>query len=329
VIVDTHAHLVAPPELYAHRTVLQSSGGFHGSADPKISDARLRESGEECVALMDNVGTHVQFLSPRPYQLLHSDESAAVVRLWVQANNDTIARQVEMFPDRFRGVAALPQSPLMETARWMDELERCVTEFGFVGALLNPDPGEGLGTLPALGDPYWYPVYERLVELNVPALIHSAGCRNPRESYTNHFITEEGIGITSVLDSDVFEHFPTLKLVFAHGGGSVPYQIGRWRALEWRHNKDSAGFDEKLRKLYFDTVLYNPESLELLFKVVGVDRCLFATEKPGTGSTRHPKTGVWMDDVRPLIESLSFLTAGDREAIFHGNAKSVYASAGL
>ncbi len=200
-IVDTHAHLVAPPELYAHRTVLQSSGGFHGSADPKISDARLRESGGECIALMDGVGTDVQFLSPRPYQLLHSDESAEVVRLWVQANNDTIARQVEMFPDRFRGVAALPQSPQLDPARWMDELERCVTEFGFVGALLNPDPGEGLGTLPALGDPYWYPVYEKLVELDVPALIHSAGCRNPRESYTNHFITEEGIGITSVLDS--------------------------------------------------------------------------------------------------------------------------------
>jgi 4-oxalmesaconate hydratase len=330
VIIDSHAHLVAPPELYAHRSALQSSGGFHASADPKLSDQRLRESAEQCVALMDSVGTDVQFISPRPYQLMHSDESAKVVRLWVRANNDTIARQAQMFPARFRGIAALPQSPLIEPARWADELERCVLQLGFVGALLNPDPAEGTGQpVPPLGDAYWYPVFEKLVELDVPALIHSAGCRNVRESYTSHFITEESIGILSVLDSDVLERFPTLRLVFAHGGGSIPYQIGRWRALEWRHDPHSAGFDAKLRRLYFDTVLYNTESLELLFKIAGTDRCLFATEKPGTGSTRHPETGEWMDDVRSLIESIPSLTDKDRHAIFEGNAAAVYPAAGI
>lgn len=328
-IVDTHAHLIAPPELYAHRTVLQSSGGFHGSADPKISDDRLRAAGEECIALMDLVGTDMQFISPRPYQLMHSDESVEVIRLWIRANNDTIARQLEMFPDRFRGVAAIPQSPLVHPSEWMGELERCVNELGFIGCLLNPDPGEGRGEVPPMGDPYWYPVYEKLVELDVPALIHSAGCNNTRESYTGHFITEESIGILSLLDSDVFDRFPTLRLVFAHGGGSVPYQIGRWRALEWRHDPKSNGFDEKLRRLYFDTVLYNPESLDLLFKIVGTDRTLFATEKPGTGSTKHPETGVWMDDVRPIINSISWLSDDDRHAIFEGNARSVYSKAGI
>lgn len=328
-IVDTHAHLVAPPELYAHRSALEAANGYHGKADPKISDARLEASGQQCIALMDEVGTDIQFLSPRPYQLGHSDDSAKVVELWVRANNDTIARQVAMFPGRFRGVAALPQSPQLAPEQWMAELRRCVTEYGFVGALLNPDPGEGRGDLPPLGDPYWYPVYEVLTELDVPALVHSAGCRNQRESYTGHFITEESIGILSLLDSDVLERFPALRLVFSHGGGSVPYQIGRWRALDWRHDKDSAGFDEKLRRLYFDTVLYNTESLELLFRIVGPDRCLFGTEKPGTGSTRHPKTGAWLDDVRPLIGSIGFLDEADREAIFHGNAKAVYSRAAL
>jgi predicted TIM-barrel fold metal-dependent hydrolase len=328
-IVDTHAHLVAPPELYAHRAALQSSNGYHASADPKITDERLRASGEQCLALMDEVGTDIQFLSPRPYQLGHSDDSAKVVDLWVRANNDTIARQVAMFPHRLRGVAALPQSPSTEPSQWTKELRRCVTEYGFVGALLNPDPGEGRGDLPALGDPYWYPVYEALVELEIPALIHSAGCRNQRESYTGHFITEESIGILSVLDSDVLDRFPTLQLIFSHGGGSVPYQIGRWRALDWRHDKNSGGFDQKLRRLYFDTVLYNVESLALLFQIVGPDRCLFGTEKPGTGSTRHPETGVWLDDVRRLIESVEFLSEADRTALYFDNVKAVYQRAGL
>jgi 4-oxalmesaconate hydratase len=328
VIIDAHAHLVAPPELYAHRSALQAAGGFHGSPNPKISDQRLADFGGQCIALMDSVGTDVQFISPRPYQLLHSDESAKVVQLWAQANNDTIARQVQMFPARLRGVAALPQSPLLEPARWTAELERCVRDLGFVGALLNPDPAEGTSSaLPPLGDEYWYPVYEKLVELDVPALVHSAGCRNIRESYTGHFITEESIGVLSVLDSDVLDLFPTLRLVFAHGGGSIPYQVGRWRALDWRHHPDGEGFDVKLRKLYFDTVLYNVESLDLLFKIVGTDRCVFATEKPGTGSTRHPQTGSWMDDVRPLIESIPSLTDDDRRAIFSGNAAAVFPAA--
>lgn len=76
-----------------------------------------------------------------------------------------------------RGDAALT----METspAAWMSELRRCVTEYGFVGAMINPDPYEGTRQPPALGDRFWYPVWEALCELDVPGQIHSAGCRPP------------------------------------------------------------------------------------------------------------------------------------------------------
>src|SRR5207253_530212 len=101
----------------------------------------------------------------------------------------------------------------------LPELERCVKELGFAGCLLNPDPTEGDGERPpGLGETFWYPVYEKLVEFDIPALIHSASSCDPRESYTLKFINEESIAVISLLESRVFDDFPRLKLVVPHGG---------------------------------------------------------------------------------------------------------------
>ena len=174
-----------------------------------------------------------------------------------------------------------------------------------------------------MGDPYWYPVYEKLVELDVPALVHSAACKNMRESYSNHFITEEGIAILSILKARLFERFPTLKLIVGHGGGSIPFQIGRWRAEAIRSGHPQT-FDEQLRTLYFDTVLYNAESIEFLIKIVGADRCLFGTERPGTGHTKDPETGRWLDDLRPFIDGMPGLTDAEKSLVLSENALELF-----
>lgn len=322
-IIDSHGHLVAPPELYEFQATLLASRGYQGRRSPNIADDRVQLFLDNLIATLDSVGTDMQFISPRPYLLMHSQTPPSIVQTYVTATNDLIADQVKRRPDRLRGVCALPQSPLRDLSACIAELERCVGELGFVGTLLNPDPSEGTGNVPPLGDEYWYPLYAKLEELNVPALIHSAACNNGRESYSNHFITEESIAILSLLESDVFTRFPGLRLVVPHGGGSIPYQIGRWRAGRLRYRDTTESFDDALRKLYFDTVLYNKESLELLFKIVGPDRCLFGTEKPGSGSAKDAN-GVWLDDLKPVIESIDWLTAADRTAIFEGNVRVVY-----
>jgi 4-oxalmesaconate hydratase len=123
----------------------------------------------------------------------------------------------------------------------------------------------------------------------------------------------------------VFEDFPTLKLISAHGGGPVPYQIGRWRANRWRSGREvKETFDESLGKLFFDTVLYNKESIELLLKICGADHCMFGTEKPGFGSARDPQSGLWLDDLKPVIESIEWLSEADRELVFEGTARRVF-----
>lgn len=328
-IIDSHGHIVMPDELYRHFVEIVSS-----RANPILrdnywgpSDELVKKAAQTVINLMDRNGTDVQFISPRPYMMAHSIKPAKVGMEWSRSVNNVIHRQVQMFPDRLRAVAGLPQFRDTSPENCIAELERTVKELGFAGCLLNPDPTEGdAAPPPGLGDRFWYPLYEKLVELDVPALIHSSSSCCPRESYTLKFINEESIAIVSLLESSVFEDFPTLKIVVSHGGGAIPYQMGRFRAWTLRR-KEARTFDQKLRQLYFDTCNYSKEALELLIRVVGADNCLFGTEAPGTGSVHNPDTGRSFDDLKPVIESIDWLSHEDRNKIFEGNARRLYGRA--
>ena len=321
-IIDSHAHVVVPADSYKYMAELVASRA-NPTFPPALTAEAVRKAGQSIVDIMDKVGTDIQFLSPRPYMQMHSVKPAKVTALWTQHMNDLVYRTVQLFPTRFRAVAGLPQYRDTAPENCFAELAFRVNEQGFIGCLLNPDPTEGdAAPPPGLGDPFWYPLYEKLCELDIPALIHSAGSCEPRLTYTLKFITEESIAITSLLSSDVFKRFPNLKLIVPHGGGAIPYHMGRFRA--WSVRKGEEFFDDQLRRLHFDTTTYDKDALELLFKVVGPDRVLFATENPGTGSVTNPKTGRAYDDLKPVIESIEFLGEKDRENIFECNCTRLY-----
>jgi 4-oxalmesaconate hydratase len=331
-VIDAHAHLMLMDELYSYRVMLEVSNGHQGYNNAHIvSDEALAKYAEKNIRLMDEVGTDIQLLSPRPFTLMHSHSNVRDIDAWIRLNNDLIARTVKLHPDRFRGVGALPQSPLRPIEAVFGEIDRVIDELGFVGVLLNPDPSEGRGEVPPLGDPYWHPLWEKLVAEDVPAHIHSAGCCG-RENYDEHFSSEESLAITSIAHEKTFDKFPGLKLMISHGGGSIPYQIGRWNAFTARRNAVFAKqgyplyepFGETVRRFYFDTCLHHKPSLELLFSVVGPDRCLFGTERPGSGSVLNPLTGYDYDNLKPVIESIGALSDEDKKAIFEGNANSVF-----
>jgi 4-oxalmesaconate hydratase len=328
-IIDSHAHLVAPPSLYAYRSSLTVSRGQHGFYKQTIPDEELAKSAANNVKLMDDVGTDMQLLSPRPYMLVHGNARWDDARAWAEVNNDLIARTQKMHPTRFRGVAGLPQIVGAPVTTLFDEIKRVTEEYGFVAVLVNPDPAEGLNTSPTLSDPYWYPLYEKLCQLDLPMHVHSANCCG-RETYDEHFVTEESLAITSLARSDVFKRYPSLKVLISHGGGSIPYQIGRWRSNRQmeikagRLPKDFETFDTTLKRFWFDTCLHNQKSLELLFDVVGTDRCLFGTERPGSGAGVDPVSGRPYEDIRPTIEAITSLTKQDKDAIFEGNARKVF-----
>jgi predicted TIM-barrel fold metal-dependent hydrolase len=331
VIIDCHGHVSAPAQLWAYKATLLAARGSHGRGAVKVSDDEMRialnhsEIGPKghLDALKHN-GTDIQLISPRPFQLMHSEKPAKLVHWFAEECHNIIHRQTQMYPNQFLGVASLPTVAGRPVQEALPELERCIKQLEFVGCLLNPDPFENSGEEPpALGDSYWYPLYEKLCELNIPAHIHTASSRSERVSYSVHLINEGTIAVLGLLSSNVFKDFPKLKIIVSHGGGAIPYQLGRFDAPSLR-GKNAVRFRDQLQLLYFDTVLYTAPALELLIKTVGADRCLFGSECPGVGSAIDPDTGETMDNIRPHIENFGWLSAQDRDKIFSGNARKVF-----
>lgn len=334
-IIDVHSHLWAPPEFNAGGMMLVGSDGHYSGMEPKISDDRYLDYLQTLFKALDMVGTDFQMVSPRPFTMLHS-RGSRLVDIWTRWTNNAIAQQVRLAPTRFAGMAGLPQVPGEPIERVFPEMERCIKELGFNSILINPDPAEGTGYVPPMGDPYWYPLYEKMCEHDVPGLIHACSCCNGRETYASHFITEHSIALLSMIKAGVMQRFPKLKIIVAHGGGSVPYQIGRWRAergafpdlgkdgVQGKLSEAPGSFDDALRAFHFDTCLHSPLSVELLLKVVGTDNVCFGTERIGSGSQINPDTGRSYDDMKPDIEAMGFLTETDRHKIFEGNARRLF-----
>jgi 4-oxalmesaconate hydratase len=340
-VIDVHGHIVAPAELYAYREFLIGTRGHYGRRLKGFSEEReglghgrtgvippeeLKHFAEEHIAWLDRVGTDIQLVSARPYSLMHSEKPGRIVDWWAQTVNDAIATQVSFYPDRLQGIANLPQvwgEPIEST---FDELDRCATELGFVGVLVNPDPSEGRATadVPGLGDEYWYPLYEKLVAYEMPMLVHSCGCVSLRENQSLHFINEESVAVMSLVQSEVFEVFPDLKVVIPHGGGAIPYQVGRFSGTYWSGTGKKSTFPEAIRQLYYDTALYTPEALDLLVDVIGADRLLLGTERPGDGSHKGSGDVAWADDIAAVLRSLPSASTEGLDKILGDTAWTIY-----
>jgi OH-DDVA meta-cleavage compound hydrolase len=136
------------------------------------------------------------------------------------------------------------------------------------------------------------------------------------------------VAVYGLVKSTVFEDFPELKIVCSHGGGAIPYQIGRFNSSTApradQNNEGKELFIDRMRKMYFDTVLYSAEALELLIKVIGVDNVLYGSECPGVGSSVNQETGDTYDRTVPIIQGFDWLSDDDKQKIFEGNARRVF-----
>ena len=324
-IIDCHGHYTtAPSGIHVYRAFQIAFMNKPNRTKVSISDDEIRESLENGqLKLQVERGTDLMLFSPRASHMGHHFGGEVISREWTQVNNDLIRRVCDIFPDRFIGVCSLPQSPGVAPRNCVEELERCINELGFVGCNLNPDPSGGWWTDPPLGDEWWYPLYEKMVELDVPAMIHGSSTCNPAFHTTgSHYMNVDNTGIMQLLESRVFEDFPTLRIIMPHGGGVIPYQLARYRALSIMNKWEP--FEEFMRRFYFDTAVYSPEAMELLIKIVGVDRLVFASEMLGGVPTIDPNTGRWFDDNKPLLDEIAWLSADDRQKIFEDNVKAAY-----
>jgi 4-oxalmesaconate hydratase len=246
-----------------------------------------------------------------------------VSKAWARVSNDLIARVVDLYPETFAGVCMLPQSPKADLQGSIAELERCVTELGFIGCNLNPDPGGGHFAFPALTDRYWYPFYEKMVELDVPAMIHVSGSCNPALHATGAFyIAADTIAFMQLIQGDLFKDFPALRFIIPHGGGAVPSHWGRYRGLADMLKQPSLD-THVMNNVYFDTCVYHQPGIDLLAEVIDTKNILFGSEMVGAVRGIDPQTGHYFDDTKRYVDALD-VSEAQRAAIFEGNVRKVF-----
>ena len=328
-IIDCHGHFTTAPRSLRSWREQQLAFANEPTKGPKasdlvISDDEIRhaiEGGQ--LKLQRERSGDLTLFSPIAGQMGHHLGTRQTSTVWSEICNDLIYRVCELFPDNFAPVCQLPQSPGISPANCVPELRRCVEELGFVGCNLNPDPHGGYWKDPPLTDPWWYPLYEEMVRLDVPAMVHVSASCNPNFHGTGaHYMNGDTTAFMQFLLSDIFKVFPSLRFVIPHGGGAVPYHWGRYRGLALDLQRPP--IESLLNNVFFDTCVYHLAGIRLLTEIVPIENILFGSEMIGAVRGKDPLSGQYFDDTKRYVDACEGLSAEDRARIFEGNVRRVY-----
>jgi predicted TIM-barrel fold metal-dependent hydrolase len=348
-VIDVHGHLSSPPQVraYAYNLISLRSPG---DGDLQLPDEAVEAARRRHVRVLDERGIDIQLLSPRPAAMMHW-ERPFITAAWTRTTNNLIAQMCRLEPGRFAGIGQLPQNASLSTENCLEELERCVIGLGFVGAVVNPDPG-GDGSAPGMGDAYWYPLYRRAAELGATLMVHPSLSRDPRieplpHSYQFNNLVQETLATALLEQSNVFSEFPGLRIVVCHGGGAPRRLLADGDILDATAERpravtpsgEQAGGQVGITlgaaagrlepagvgSLFFDTCCYDPHFLSAVLHQRGTGRMVFGTEAPGSGTHLvNPDTGRPSDDVLATLRGLGFLSPCQLRELVHDNPLMVF-----
>jgi aminocarboxymuconate-semialdehyde decarboxylase len=322
--IDVHAHVIVP-EVYAvaaeHNifSELPTDPGVTDEMRGKIKEragtvlARMSDLTDR-IANMDAMGVDVQVLSASlVHQGLEWADAQTSLRL-ARTTNDWIAQAAAAHPARLMGLGTLP---LHVPALAVGELERCMGDLRLKGVAISTTAGGS-----ELGDPGLRPFWAKAEETGAVVYIHPGGNRDRRfkrfhlwNSVGQAF--EEAMAISSLMYDGVLETFPRLKVCISHGGGYMPFYMGRIdrnyaEKANTRVNMSKPPIDY-LRMLYFDSCVYERPVLQHLVDKVGAERVLLGSDYP-VGETRPIE----------FVTETDTLSAAQKQQIVAGNAAPLF-----
>ena len=222
---------------------------------------------------------------------------------WAAICNELCFRVSRLFPDHFVPAAMLPQSPGVAPETCIPELEKCVRDYGAVAINLNPDPSGGHWTSPPLTDRHWYPIYEKMVEHDLPAMIHVSTSCNPCFHTTGaHYINADTTAFMQLHPGRPVQGLPHPSL--RHPARRRRRALSLGALPRPRAGAEEAAAEEHLlNNVFFDTCVYHQPGIDLLTRVVPVENILFASEMIGAVRGVDPETGHNYDDTRRYVEA--------------------------
>lgn len=326
VCIDCHAHFL-PDEFVEHMTALGFVEAHKDEGFINVSDAltgyerketrlpvfSLLWDVEERVVLAEAQGIDRQLICLPPFYFGYKPDAKTGLGI-CRAGNDALANIVSQAPQHFAGFATVPlQSPKDAVA----ELHRAVDRLGFWGAEIGTSVAGAPLDDPAL-DVFW----AACCELDVPLFMHPqhelAADRTAKYYLYNLYgnPSETGLAVARMIFAGIFERFPQLNLILAHGGGTIPYIIGR---LDhgYRVRPETKTIPKPpsayLRQLYFDTITHDDAMLTYLIGRVGVEHVVVGTDRP---------FDMGIDDPRGLVARIPGLSDAGRDDILGRNASA-------
>jgi aminocarboxymuconate-semialdehyde decarboxylase len=230
---------------------------------------------------MDERGIDVSIMSLSP-TLFYYWIDAAESRSFARMANNALAEAVAASGGRLAGIASLP---LQDPAGAADELRYAVEDLGLLGAQI----GSSLERAPLDGDEFT-PLWEAADELRTVLMLHPYYV-GPLPGLEDYYLTnifgnpmDTALAASRLIMSGLFERFSNLRIVLVHGGGFLPYQIGRldhgWRVRPEPKQTVPRPPSDYLKHFWFDTITHNDRALAWLVEFVGDDRVLLGTDLP-------------------------------------------------
>lgn len=319
--VDIHSHMSVPeaaalakphfdPALDANSRYMSPEAARINHAQAEDLKPRLSTVAAK-LEDMDRMGIDLQVLSPAPPQYYYWADSD-LGRQTSRIINDSIAEAVAAHPDRFVGLATLP---MQEPELAVSEMRRAVGELGLKGIEISTNVAGA-----ELSEPQFAPVLQAAEELGILVFMHPLGFSHGermQKHYLNNVIgnpLESTLALSHLIFGGILDRFPGLRICVAHGGGYLPGYSGRMDHA-WRVRADCRGCQHPpssyLKRLWFDTVVFDPDQLAYLVGKFGADKIVMGTDYPfDMGET----------DPIGLINAVPDLSEEDCWRILGGNA---------